>query len=141
LSLTARVTSASSENSLSNNVASKTPIIEHPVLAISQDEVAVNSHCTGTGLSAYFECTTAPSSITQHSINLWADGSITIDGEPSFSGEWQQDAARKGLTFQYYESGNKVAEFVGWAVGTSCFEGMTNFPGSSYVSPYRVCLQ
>jgi len=25
-------------------------------------------------------------------------------------------------------------------VGGDCFEGLTTFPGSSYVSPYEVCL-
>ena len=42
------------------------------------------------------------------------------------------------------EKGGWIAlGFNGFAInGASCFDGLTNFfPASTYVSPYRVCLQ
>ena len=142
LSLEAIASTSSNENSTTNNRYRLTPAIGHPSFEIAQDYVVSNSHCTGTALSSYFECLTAPSSISSHAANFHADGSISFDGAPEYTGLWVQPNSSQQLKFEYFENGEKMAEFNGWAVGGQCFEGMTTFfPASNYVSPYRVCLQ
>jgi hypothetical protein len=98
-------------------------------------------HCTGTTLSAYFECTLFPGSITSHTHTFNADNTISIPGNPAgFTGDWYQ-ASADHLSFTYYDYGVPEVEFEGWGVGNNCFEGLTIFPSSpNYVSPYRVCL-
>lgn len=107
----------------------------------------LNKHCTGSNLSAYFECTKFASSISSHEIVVHADGSITFPGEPDYAGSWTLSGDR--LTFEYIfiPSGEVEVEFSGRGVaGTGCFEGLTRFPDGSggygpYVSPYEVCPQ
>ncbi len=127
-----------------NNTALFTPVLLYPVLTIpngfGSSTVVTNSHCTGTGLSAYFECALFPSSISTHVVTFLGDGTIVIP-EPGYTGTWSQPTSST-LHFEYADVTGKVAEFHGFAVnGSSCFEGMTNFfPASTYVSPYRVCF-
>ena len=103
---------------------------------------AVNRHCTGQpSLSSYFECTLFPSSISSHSTTFNAGGTITfVDAPATFTGTWTHTPANR-LQFQYYDSGQLVAEFDGKGVSAKCFEGRTTFPQSpTYVSMYQVCL-
>lgn len=59
---------------------------------------------------------------------------------PGYSGIWWQPTPQE-ISFEYYELGTLVATFHGAAVdGTSCFEGLTTFPGSTYISAYEVCF-
>lgn len=47
-----------------------------------------------------------------------------------------------GLVFIYEELGvGVVAQLEGFGTSPGCFEGITTFPGSSYLSPYEVCLR
>lgn len=141
LSLSASLSTSSSENSTANNGASIAPSVEHPALEILTDAIVTNSHCTGTALTSYFECLKFPSSISQHAVNFHQDGSITLDGAPEFSGQWSQEPSTKNLSFTYFDNGEAVATFTGWAVNDRCFEGITEFyPASTYNSAYRVCL-
>lgn len=102
-----------------------------------------NSHCTGTGLTSYYECTLFPSSISAHDVVFHANGDITIPSEgPQYGGRWSQPTLDT-LEFHYTESSVEVARFVGASVHNAygrCFEGIVSFPGSTYVSPYRVCV-
>lgn len=136
--------SDSPENSTTNNGASltasqtyfSTPINAAPTVTM------VNQHCTGTNLTAWKECTYFPSSISSHQAVFHDDGSITIPGEPSYGGGWTLTTTASGnfLEFYYDEtSSGVVAEFQGWGASGTCFEGLVTFPGSTYVSPYRVC--
>ena len=99
-------------------------------------------HCTGTSLTAYYECTLFSGSITSHTHTFNADNTITFPGNYplSYTGDWYP-ASADHLSFTYYDTGVPEVEFEGWGVGNNCFEGLTTFPGSIYVSPYRVCLQ
>jgi hypothetical protein len=99
-----------------------------------------NRHCTGQGLTAFYECIVSPGSITSHDITLNADGSITFANAPaSYTGIWFQQLDDR-LTFVYYDAGQLVAAFRGTGVGGDCFEGITLFPGSAYNSAYEVCI-
>jgi len=141
LGFNANVSSISAENSSRNNSASFVPTLNHPSLAILGDVMVQNSHCTGTGLSSYFECLLFPSSISQHSADFHLDGSISFPDAPSYSGSWELSQSGQELSFEYLENGIPVASFSVWAVDASCFEGITNFsPASTYMSVYRVCL-
>ena len=101
-----------------------------------------NQHCTGTGLVAFYTCTLFPSSLSGHAATLEADGTISFPAYPSgYSGSWGQDSDDH-LWMEYTYNGGVVASFEGNGVDAAaeCFEGLTTFPGSSYVSPYEVCL-
>jgi hypothetical protein len=139
----ARVSSSSAESSTSNNLDSETASLLHPALAVVGPVDALNQHCTGTGLTSFFECALFPSSISSHEIRFEAGGSITFLNPPApgYTGTWSQPAADR-LTFTYSDGSGPVASFDGYAVDGDCFEGLTIFfPASPYVSPYSVCLQ
>ena len=142
---TATAATTSAENSTANNGATRTAaqtffattVATAPGVPVTM----VNNHCTGTGLTAWMECTFFPSSISSHEVDFHDDGTITITAAPGYTGEWDVTVTPSGnqLTFFYDDGSGVVAEFTGWGADASCFEGVTTFPGSSYVSPYEVC--
>lgn len=120
-------------------------------VAVNAPRTTLNRHCTGQNvLTSFYECELFPSSIASHSIVLNADNTISIPGQPTFSGSWSQ-AGPDQLHLEYYNNGNLAATFDGRGVGPSggpfaargeCFEGKTVFPPPSvYISMYQVCLQ
>lgn len=111
------------------------------MLFIAGEHEVINSHCTGRGLSSYFECLTAPSSIASHASTFHSDGSISFAKAPEYYGSWSQSSSGKTLKMEYFSGDVKSSEFNGHAVDGACFEGLTIFTDSTYVSPYRVCLQ
>lgn len=144
-------TTTTPEPNTGNNSDSETASLLYPDVAVNPDRGAVNRHCTGQGLTAFHECTLFPSSIASHSVTLLSDGSISITGEPDYTGRWSQPAPNR-LEMRYYLTSNcntsgcsnPEAEFSGRGVNNTtanCFEGLTTFPGSVYVAPYEVCLQ
>lgn len=146
LQMKAIASSSVNDSITSNNTATVTPNLAYPVRAITSANVT-NSHCTGTNLTSYFECLLFPSSIATHDTTLNADFTISFT-EPGYTGTWSQNAAKTSLTFSYFEgsgSGStKIAEFNGRSInGADCFDGLTSFfpQPSTYVSPYRVCIQ
>lgn len=141
LKVSAAVTTTSSENSTSNNSATDTPVQLNYAYSIPGGAYAVNKHCTGTNLTSYFECELFPSSITQHDTIFNGDGSVTIVDDPiNYSGVWSQPSSNQ-LNVQYFDSmGTLIADFKGYGTSNRCFEGITLFPGSTYLSPYRVCM-
>lgn len=145
LQMKATVTSSVTDPNTSNNTATVTPNLVYPSRPITSATVT-NSHCTGTSLTSYFECLLFPSSISSHDTTLNIDNTITFT-EPGYTGNWSQNTAKTTLFFEYYavsgSGSTKEAEFNGYAInGSNCFDGLTTFfPASSYVSPYRVCIQ
>jgi hypothetical protein len=130
-------TATASNASSSVDVDSATVVYVDQV--ISGTANITNRHCTGTGLVAFYECTLFPSSISSHSATLVSGGTVSFDNFPGYGGSWGQDSDDH-LWFEYTYNGDIVAEFEGNGVGGGCFEGLTTFPGSAWVSPYEVCL-
>lgn len=127
------------EPNTANNDDSLAAVLRNYSVAFTAPRTIVNQHCTGTALSSFYECTLYPSSISSHEIVLNPNGTVSIVGEPDYEGTWSRSGPTQ-LSFTYTYLGDVVAEFVGHGVDASCFEGMTTFPGSSYVSMYEACL-
>lgn len=139
LTVSAAATTTSSENSLANNSASDVPTLLHYATALADGDALHNRHCTGTGLTSFFECELFPSSISFHDVVVHGDGTVSIPDEPGFSGTWSQPTPDT-LLMTYLDGQTVVAEFEGYGTAPGCFEGITTFPGSTYVSPYEVCV-
>ena len=139
LTVSAAATTSSSENGLANNSASNVPTLINYQVAVTDGDLAVNSHCTGTSLTSYFECVKSPGSVSTHEVVFHGDGTLSFPEAPEYSGTWTQDSG-DSLAFTYTAGEEVVAEFVGYGSSPGCFEGITEFPGSTYVSPYEVCL-
>lgn len=108
---------------------------------VSAPRDAVNSHCTGTNLTSYFECQLYPSSISSFDSVLETDGSITIvGGPPDTWGEWTQTGS-DSLLIEYFDGAGLIGSLDARGVDGDCYEGPMSFPGSSYVAIYEVCLQ
>ena len=146
IAFTARIVPAWTGDATGNNVTTRTLALSGHPTAVTVGGAYENRHCTGTGLSAFFECTPFPSSITSHDSFFLAGGVLSfgpdLDGQ-GYGGAWQQNST-DSLSFQITELGEVVAEFEGRGIGGGCFEGLTRFwtsPGvlSPYVSPYEVC--
>ena len=147
LVVSASVPTQSGESVTSNNSDSETASLLYVDTPITGPVDMDNQHCTGTGLTAWFECSLYPSSISSHPVTFVDDGTIDfslLGPEASgYSGEWGQDSDDQ-LWFTYSYAGEVVMEFEGNGVDGACFEGLTRFfdsPGvySPYVSPYLVC--
>ena len=141
-------TTTTPETNPANNSASRTAILNYYTHTINTAATYTNQHCTGTGLTAFFECTLFPGSLTSHPSQFSggpAGGTITLPGQPDYDGVWA--LAGQTLTFSYRQisTNTVVAEFSGRGVpSTGCFEGLTRFPDgsggySTYVAPYHVC--
>lgn len=142
LTVSASITTTSVENSggTANNSTTRTPALLNYPVVVGPTYTATNDHCTGTGLTSFFECELFPSSIASHDTVFNADHTITIPDAPDYTGDWSQ-ASSDRLHFRYFDgNGAQVAEFDGRGVTPDCFEGLTTF-GSPYVSPYQVCFQ
>jgi len=140
LAITASATTTSSENSLANNSATAEANLLNYSVTVSPGDVGHNRHCTGQNLTSFFECLLFPSSLSSHDVEFLAGGLIAIPGEPGYTGSWTQ-AQGDSLEVIYEEIGyGVVAHFIGYGTSPDCFEGITTFPGSSYVSPYEVCI-
>lgn len=139
---TATASTTSTESSTSNNGASLTASLNNYTVSFTGPEDFTNDHCTGTAsLTSYYECVLYPSSISTHNSTFNADGSIYLPDAPDYTGTWSQPTA-DALVFSYFdETGALVAEFEGYGVSATCWEGITTFPSSTYESPYRVCVQ
>lgn len=142
LDFSATAATTSAENSTSNNSDTEVATLTYysNALSTTSNTPVTNDHCTGTGLEAWFECTLFPSAISSHDTTLNADGSISFGPEGAgYTGDWWQDTPDT-LEFVYYDpDAVLVAEFFGYGTLAGCFEGLTTFPGSTYVAPYSVC--
>lgn len=138
LEMKATASTTSGDSNPLNDEATKTPNFRYPDNIISSATI-LNSHCTGQNLTSYFECELFPSSLSSHSVTLEGNGTITFT-QPGYSGTWYQPTSKQ-LHFEYSDGTNTVATFDGYATSATCFEGLTTFPNSNYVSPYKVCIQ
>lgn len=140
LDFSATATTTSAETNTANNTDTDIASLLYYDNPLSGDTAMVNDHCTGTGLEAWYECTLFPSSISSHGTTLNGDGTISFGPEgEGYTGSWEQPTD-DSLLFTYYDpENNPVAYFEGDGVLDGCFEGLTTFPGSSYVAPYSVC--
>jgi hypothetical protein len=143
-SAAATTTSRPGDTNPANNNVSYTASPLTYSLTVSTGATATNSHCTGsTQLSSYFECTLFPSSISSHQTIFNADNTITIVGEPSYTGTWTYTPATNRLQFDYDDGTGVVATFDGRGTTANgkCAEGKTTFTNNpSYISMYRVCF-
>lgn len=143
LSFTARVNPVGTDVLSSNN--SRTHVVQlrnfSDALALSAPVTVPNRHCTGRGLTSFYECDITPGSIATHDAVFEPGGTLTIPDEGgSYGGTWSQPTP-DSLVFQYTYLGTPVANFVGYGVGGRCFEGLTTFPNNAtYVAPYEVCI-
>ncbi len=100
------------------------------------------SHCTGRDLTAYYECTLYPSSLSSHTVDLQSGGTLDFSSNGptalGYTGTWAVSGTQ--LTMVYLDGGSPAGTFVGNGVSSSCWEGtMTFSPPSIYNSMYRVC--
>ena len=131
-------TTLSTDTNSANNTATNSASLFNYSPTFTGTHTMINRHCTGTGLTAFFECETAPSSISSHEAMFNSDGTVTISGAPEYGGSWA--IVGDELSFNYTEYGTVIAEFEGYGVDSNCWEGITTFGTSAYVSPYEVCL-
>ncbi|MCK6507548.1 DUF11 domain-containing protein [Myxococcota bacterium] len=140
LEVVADASTPTSETDFSDNEDSALADVTYPDLVVPAPGTAWVDHCTGTGLTSYFECELFPSSISSHEQDFEVGGTLAFPlYGPEYGGAWWQ-ATDDHLAFTVTELGTVIAEFEGNAVDADCFEGLTTFPGSTYVSPYRVCF-
>ncbi len=139
LVIDADASTTTAETNLANNHLSLTASPLTYDNAVSAPVNAVNRHCTGTGLTSFFECEKFPSSISSFTSTLEIDGTVTLP-DPDFYGLWTQTAADT-LEIEYFDISGPAGTLVAKGVDGGCFEGPMTFPGSSYVAIYEVCFE
>ncbi len=127
----------SNDGNPANNTGSVSANLSYYAVAVSVPVAVSNSHCTGTNLSSYFECTISPGSVSSHPATFLPGGAIDL-GDPSYGGTWAVTGA--DLTFSYTELGQPAGSFVGKGTSLNCWEGKMTFPGSTYMAMYKVCF-
>lgn len=133
-------TTTPGEVNQANNTATIVPSLSYLSNQLSSANVLV-SHCTGQGLTSYFECELFQSSISNFTMTLNTGGTMTLPA-PGYTGQWDQLSSPQQLHFIITDGNGFTAEFNGYATGPTCFEGMTTFiPNNNYISPYKVCVQ
>ncbi|MBX7055331.1 MAG: DUF11 domain-containing protein [Pyrinomonadaceae bacterium] len=126
-----------------NNLLAFTPSLQYPDNVITAGNYMVTS-CTGRGLTSFYECEQFPSSQQSFTAAFDLGGTIAIPQAPDYNGFWDQNSLplNKTLHFTIMYGSVTEAEFNGFAVSSTCFEGLTVFPGNTtYNSAYRVCRQ
>ncbi len=133
-----------------DNSRALTAAVDYRAVAVTPGTKTA-THCTGTSLSAYFECTLFPSSISSHQADYHPGGSITFPGATGYTGTWSQPDPTR-LHFEYNNGTYAEAIFDGYGADPNCFEGITHFfddpnpndnippQQSTYLAPYRVCF-
>lgn len=139
LEISASVT-ASADSNPTNDADTYAPTLLHYSTVVQDGDYATVNHCTGQGLVSFFECVLFPSSISSHDFTFNGNNTLTFSNAPAgYTGEWKQ-LSSDSLSMTYYFQGSPVAEFEGYGSSPGCFEGITTFPNSPYVSPYEVCI-
>lgn len=140
LSFTANSTADVDANS-NNDSDTKVLIPKYQANVILAPQPVTNFHCTGSpALTSFYECEVSPTSVTDHPTTLNADGTISF-AVPNYTGTWFQPNSKE-LKFTYEANNTTILEFHGYAISSTCFDGLSTFPtNQNYVSPYRVCFQ
>ncbi len=131
------VTTSSDTNAANDSAQHVAAPLTYPV-TLAAPVTSTIRHCTGQGLTSFYECERFPSSIASHTTTFNADFTISVPNEPTITGVWSRPAVDR-LRFQYFEGGLPVATFEGRGVSARCFEGVTTFDGP-YSAMYEVCL-
>jgi len=141
LTITASVTNTAGESNPANNALTATPVPALFSTPITGPLDVRNDHCTGTGLTSFFECALFPSSIAGFDSTLNADHSVTLVGAPpDYTGTWTQNPASSSLVVDLADSGGSIGTIDARAVSNGCFQGpMTFVPPSTYSVLYRIC--
>lgn len=136
-------TGSTNEQNPGNNSRAFAPALNYPTNIVTAGTYLVSS-CTGIGLTSFYECEMAPSSIQSRlSLEFNLGGTLSVTDYPIYTGFWDQNTlSDKSLHFTI-TGGNSDVDFNGFAVSQNCFKGITTFPGSTspYNSAYRVCRQ
>lgn len=124
-----------------NNVVNATVTPATVATPITTDLHLQLDHCTGQGLTSWFECALFPSSISGFAADFWLAGqTITITGQPTLGGTWSQTGGTDRLQVTFTDGGTPVGSIDARGVGGGCFEGpMTFTPPSPYLAIYRIC--
>ncbi len=143
LVISASVTNTAGESNPANNALAYTAapaLFTTPISTAAPFDVR-NDHCTGTGLTSFFECALFPSSIAGFDSTLEPDHTVTIVGGPvGYGGTWSQDPAFQQLVVAFTDNGDPVGTIDARAVSGGCFQGpMTFTPPSTYTVLYRIC--
>jgi uncharacterized repeat protein (TIGR01451 family) len=142
LTTTASIAITNGDSNAANDTDAEVANLLHPSTPVVVGKTAQADHCTGTALTSFFECAAFPSSIASFQFVFGTGGAVTLVGAPvGYGATWSQAAGTQRLSMQFTDTGSVVGNFDGWAVSASCWEGVTTFTGgSSYVSPYKVCM-
>lgn len=149
-SATATTTTPGDPNPTNNTDVMHTAALdyyENTLDFVSGQVAYVKRHCTGMDLSAFFECAKFPSSISSFVAVFHDNGSISIPGQPDYTGSWTLSGDTLTFDYTFIPSGMVEVEFSGRGVPQAgCFEGLTRFPDgnggySDWVAPYEVCPQ
>lgn len=131
----------SSQTNYSNDIDTDNATLDYDEVVLpGYPTAAIVDHCTGTSLTAYYECTLFPSSLSSHDHTFESGGIISFpSGYPAtYAGTYTITGDR--LDFEYNDAGTPLLTFTGRGVSANCWEGLATFPSSSYVSPYSVCF-
>lgn len=141
LAITASATTTTpNEQNPANNQVTITPAPTPIATQLAGDYTGVARHCTGTGLTSFFECELFPSSIAGFGVTLANDGSAGITGEPTVDGSWYFTSPDL-LHIDFAEGGDPIGEINARSVGNGCFEGpMTFSTPSTWTVLYEVCV-
>ncbi len=141
LAITASATTTTpNEQNPGNNQVTITPIPTPIATQLTGGYTAINRHCTGTGLTSFFECELFPSSIAGFSTTLAADSSLTVTDEPTIDGSWYF-ASPDLLHVDFADAGGPIGEIDALSVGNGCFEGpMTFASGGTWTVMYEICV-
>lgn len=132
-------TTSTNEANQANNTAAVIPALSYATNQITSTTNVLVSMCTGQGLTSWFECSLFPGAQQHHIFTLNGDYSVTAYGQ--YVGTWSQSSNQQ-LRMTLNDGGPTVAEFNGFAISTTCFNGLTTFtPASPYVAAYQVCTQ
>lgn len=140
---TTATTTSTNEQNPNNNTRQFAPALNYPNNVVTGGNYLVSS-CTGTNLTSYYECELYPSSIqTGLSLDLLFGGILEVTGYPTYTGFWDQlTLPNKSLHFTIDGGSGTEVDFNGFAVSSTCFEGITTFPqNTAYNSAYKVCAQ
>lgn len=137
LDFSATASTTTAETNTGNNGSTAVASLLNYTVSPATPLTVNNRHCTGTNLESFYECELFPSSLSEHTSVLEADGTISFPDYPDYGGTWS--VVGEELAFTITSALGVEAEFVGYGVSATCWEGLTTFPGSTYVSPYEVC--
>lgn len=137
ITATASSTGTAPEATPANNQRTITPALAAYPTTFAGGNFETRS-CSGTTtLTSFFECELFPSSIHGFTGTLAANGSVSIDQDPSVTGAWWL-VGNDALHVEYVD-GTVVRTIDAKSVGGDCFEGRMDF-GTGWVALHEMCI-